>query len=112
MKDKDQKWYIDFLCLQYRYYSPNYDAVAETFRIAKQHLTSDQDTYFAVQELLYKFYRKKSERQFEQRRREMANSYVPGCRARYDYPQFKELPKDVVREMTGILKKTKNEPCI
>ena len=101
---KDQKWYIDFLCLQYKYYNPNYDAVAEAFRLARQHL-NDQDAYFAVQELLYRFYRKKSERQFEQKRREMANSYVPGCRARYDYPQFKELPKDVVREMKEILKK-------
>ena len=105
MKDKDQKWYIDFLCLQYKYYNPNYDAVAEAFRLAKQYLASDQDTYFALQELLYMFYRKKPERQFEQKRREMATSYVPGCRARYDYPQFKELPKDTIREMKEILKK-------
>nr|UWF97157.1 MAG: hypothetical protein [Bacteriophage sp.] len=102
---KDKKWYIDFLCLQYKYYNPNYDAVAETFQLARQHLVSSQDAYFAVQELLYRFYRKKSERQFEQRRREMATSYVPGCRARYDYPQFKELPKDTIREMKEILKK-------
>ena len=73
---KDKKWYIDFLCLQYKYYNPNYDAVAETFQLARQHLVSSQDAYFAVQELLYRFYRKKSERQFEQRRREMATSYV------------------------------------
>nr|UVM89974.1 MAG: hypothetical protein [Bacteriophage sp.]UVN11135.1 MAG: hypothetical protein [Bacteriophage sp.]UVX33947.1 MAG: hypothetical protein [Bacteriophage sp.]UVX37188.1 MAG: hypothetical protein [Bacteriophage sp.]UVX79438.1 MAG: hypothetical protein [Bacteriophage sp.] len=111
MKDKDQKWYIDFLCLQYKYYNPNHNAVAEAFQLARQHLVSNQDAYFAVQELLYRFYRKKSERQFEQRRREMSESYVPGCRARYNYPQFKELPKDVVREMKEILKKTKNEPC-
>lgn len=102
---KEQKWYIDFLCLQYRYYNPNYDAVAETFQVARQHLASAQDAYFAVQELMYKFYRKKPERQIEQRRREISKSYVPGCRARYDYPQFKELPKDVVREMKEILKK-------
>ncbi len=101
---KDQKWYVDFLCLQYKYYNPNYDAVAEIFRLARQYL-NDQDAYFAVQELLYRFYRKKSERQFEQRRREMAKSYVPGCRVKYDFPQFKELPKDVVWEMKEILKK-------
>ena len=105
MKDKDLKWYIDFLCLQYKYYNPNRNAVAEAFQLARQHLVSSQDAYFAVQELLYRFYRKKSERQFEQRRREMAKTYVPGCRAKYDYPQFKELPKDVVREMKEILKK-------
>ncbi len=105
MKDKDQKWYIDFLCLQYKYYNPNYDAVAEAFRLAKQYLTSDLDTYFALQELLYRFYRKKPERLFEQRHREMSKSYVPGCRARYNYPQFKELPKDIIREMKEILKK-------
>ena len=64
MKDKDQKWYIDFLCLQYKYYNPNYDAVAEAFRLAKQYLPSDLDTYFALQELLYRFYRKKPERLF------------------------------------------------
>ena len=108
---RDAKWYVDFLCLQYRYYNPNYDAVAETFQLARQHLKSDQDAYFAVQELLYRIYRKKPERQFEQRRRETATSYVPGCRARYDYPQFKELPNDTIREMKEILKKTKNEPC-
>ena len=102
---KDQKWYIDFLCLQYKYYNPNYDSVAEAFRLAKQYLTSDLDTYFALQELLYRFYRKKPERQFEQRHREMSKSYVPGCRVKYNYPQFKELPKDVVREMKEILKK-------
>lgn len=101
---KDQKWYIDFLCLQYKYYNPNYDAVAEAFRLARQHL-NDQDAYFAIQELLYRFYRKKSEQALNQRRREMSESYVPGCRARYSYPQFKELPKDVVREMKEILKK-------
>lgn len=107
MKDKDQKWYVDFLCLQYRYYNPNYDAVAEAFRLAKQHLASSQDTYFAMQELLYRIYRRKPERQIEQRRREMANSYVPGCRARYDYPQFKELPKEIIRELKVILKNKK-----
>lgn len=104
MKDKDQKWHVDFLCLQYKYYNPNYAAVAEAFRIARQYL-NDQDAYFAILELLYKVYREKSEYQNEQRRREMANSYVPGCRARYDYPQFKELPKDTIREMKEILKK-------
>ena len=108
---KEQKWYIDFLCLQYKYYNPNHNAVAEAFRLARQHLKNDQGTYFAMQELLYRIYREKPERQFEQRRREMSESYVPGCRARYNYPQFKELPKDVVREMKKILKKTKNEPC-
>lgn len=108
---KEQKWYIDFWCLQYKYYNPNYDAVAEAFWLARRYFESDQDTYFAVQELLYRFYRKKSERQFEQRHREMSKSYVPGCRARYNYPQFKELPKDVVREMTGSLKRTRNKPC-
>ena len=107
MKDKDQKWYIDFLCLQYMYYNLNYDSVAEAFRIARQHLKSNQDTYFAVQELMYKFYRQKPERQIEQRRREMANSYVPGCRARYNYPQFKELPKEIIRELKVILKNKK-----
>lgn len=107
MKDKDQKWYVDFLCLQYRYYNPNYDAVAEAFRLARQHLASSQDTYFAMQELLYRIYRRKPERQIEQRRREMANSYVPGCRARYDYPQFKELPKEIIRELKVILKNKK-----
>ena len=105
MKEKDQKWYVDFLCLQYKYYNPNYDAVAEAFQLARQYLRSSQDTYFAMQELLYRFYRQKPERQFEQRHREMSESYVPGCRARYDYPQFKELPKDIIKEMTGILKK-------
>lgn len=105
MKDKNQKWYVDFLCLQYRYYNPNYDSVAEAFQLAKQYLASDQDAYFAIQELLYRFYRKKSEQALNQRRREMSESYVPGCRARYSYPQFKELPKDVVREMKEILKK-------
>lgn len=105
MKDKNQKWYVDFLCLQYKYYNPNYAAVAEAFQLARRHLKNDQGTYFAMQELLYRIYRKKSERQFEQKCREMANSYVPGCRARYDYPQFKELPKDIIKEMTGILKK-------
>ena len=109
MKDKNQKWYVDFLCLQYRYYNPNYDSVAEAFQLAKQYLASDQDTHFALQELLYRFYRKKPERQFEQKRREMANSYVPGCRARYDYPQFKELPKEIIRELKAILK-NKNKP--
>lgn len=102
---KDQKWYIDFLCLQYKYYNPNYDSVAETFRLARQYLKSNQDAYFAIQELMYKFYRKKPECQIEQLRREMSKSYVPGCRARYNYPQFKELPKDVVQEMKEILKK-------
>lgn len=102
---RDAKWYVSFLCLQYRYYSPNYDSVAEVFKLARKHLKSNQDTYFAVQELMYKFYRKRSECQNEQRRREMSKSYVPGCRARYNYPQFKELPKDVVREMKEILKK-------
>ena len=111
MKDKDQKWYIDFLCLQYKYYNPNHNAVAEAFQLARQHLVSSQDAYFAMQELMYKFYRQKPERQFEQRHREMSESYVPGCRARYNYPQFKELPKDTIREMKEILKKTKNEPC-
>lgn len=105
MKDKDQKWYVDFLCLQYKYYNPNYDAAAEAFQLARQYLRSSQDTYFAMQELMYRFYRQKPERQFEQRHREMSESYVPGCRARYNYPQFKELPKDVVREMKEILKK-------
>ena len=84
MKDKDQKWYIDFLCLQYKYYNPNHNAVAEAFQLARQHLLSNQDAYFVVQALLYRLYRKKSERQFEQRRREMSESYVPGCRARYN----------------------------
>lgn len=101
---KDQKWYIDFLCLQYKYYNLNYDAVAEAFRLARQHL-NDQGTYFAMQELLYRIYRKKPERQIEQRRREMSKSYVPGCRARYNYPQFRELPKDTIWEMKEILKK-------
>lgn len=101
---KDQKWYIDFLCLQYRYYSPNYDSVTEVFQLARQYL-NDQDSYFAVQELLYRFYRKKSEQAFNRQRREMSESYVPGYRVKYDYPQFKELPKEVIREMTGILKK-------
>lgn len=96
---KDQKWYIDFLCLQYKYYNPNHNAVAEAFQLARRYLKNDQDAYFAVQELLYRFYRKKPERQIEQRRREISTSYVPGCRARYDYPQFKELPKDTIREM-------------
>ena len=96
---------ISAFSLQYKYYNPNYDSVAETFRLARKHLKSNQDAYFAVQELMYKFYRQKPERQIEQRRREMSNSYVPGCRARYNYPQFKELPKDVVREMKEILKK-------
>ena len=105
MKDKDQKWYVDFLCLQYKYYNPNYDAVAEAFQLARQYLRSSQDTYFAMQELMYKFYRQKPERQFEQRHREMSESYVPGCRARYNYPQFRELPKDTIREMKKILKK-------
>lgn len=101
---KEQKWYIDFLCLQYKYYNPNHNAVAEAFQLARQHL-NDQDAYFAVQELLYRFYRQKPERQFEQRHREMSKSYVPGCRARYNYPQFKELPKEIIREMKEILKK-------
>ena len=104
---KDQKWYVDFLCLQYRYYNPNYDSVAEAFRLARRFLKNDQDTYFALQELLYRFYRKKPECQNEKRRREISESYVPGCRARYDYPQFKELPKDVVRELKAILKNKK-----
>lgn len=102
---RDAKWYVDFLCLQYRYYNLNYDVVAEAFKLARKHLKSNQDTYFAIQELLYKVYRKKPERQFEQRHREMSKSYVPGCRARYNYPQFRELPKDTIREMKEILKK-------
>ena len=105
MKDKDQKWYVDFLCLQYRYYNPNYYSVAEAFRIARRCLVSNQDAYFAVQELMYKFYRQKPECQFEQRHREMSKSYVPGCRVKYNYPQFKELPKEIIREMKEILKK-------
>lgn len=105
MKDKDQTWYIDFLCLQYKYYNPNHNAVTEAFQLARRFLRNDQDTYFAMQELMYKFYRQKPEHQFEQRHREMSESYVPGCRARYNYPQFKELPKDTIREMKEILKK-------
>lgn len=102
---RDTKWYVDFLCLQYKYYNPNHNAVEEAFNLAGRYLQSNQDTYFAVQELMYKFYRKRSECQNEQRRREMSKSYVPGCRARYNYPQFRELPKDTIREMKEILKK-------
>ena len=105
MQETMQKWDVDFLCLQYRYYKPNYDSVAEAFQLARRHLKNDQGSYFAMQELLYRIYRKKPERQIEQRRREISKSYVPGCRARYDYPQFKELPKEIIREMKEILKK-------
>ena len=101
---KEQKWYIDFLFLEYKYYNLNYDAVAEVFKITRQYLNSNQDTYFAVQELLYKTYRQEPEYQFNQRRREISKSYVPGCRVRYDYPQFKELPKDVIKELKKKLK--------